>query len=522
MKSPLTLLGALGLGAGLMYLLDPDRGKRRRAVARDRALHLSNIAQKRLNQTSHDLSNRAYGVYAETKSRMSRGCDEAIADATLEARIKTRLGRLTSHPHALKTKVEDGWVTLSGKILDAEAAYALKKISRMRGVKAVEDRLERHAQDEKNPALQNGKTNGKTAHWSPAARVLAAAAGGGLTIYAARRGGLLGQAFGLAGIGLLTRGVTDKSIENLAKGNGGFRVQKTIIIAAPVEQVFHLCARPENFPQFMSHVLAVEKIGDGEYRWTTDGIPGVPLEWETRVTEVAPNEKIRWESIEGARVSQTGELRFESIGDDKTRLSVDLRYTPPAGILGHAAAEFFRRDPKSEMDDDLLRMKSFLEKGKVPRDAAIKLQTKGENALKVEEIMTRNPACCVPETALREVARLMSEKDCGAIPVVENFETKKPVGIITDRDITINTLAQGKNALEMTAAEIMSFPVVTVKPDEKLEECCEAMENNKIRRMLVVDDAGVCCGIIAQADIARKAPMFETAELVQDVSARAA
>ncbi len=138
--------------------------------------------------------------------------------------------------------------------------------------------------------------------------------------------------------------------------------------------------------------------------------------------------------------------------------------------------------------------------------------------MKVNEIMTKSPACCLPETSLQDVAHLMVENDCGAIPVVENFETNKPVGIITDRDITVNTLPHGKNALEMTVAEVMSYPVVSVKHDADLDECCKTMEENKVRRMIVVDDSGCCCGIVAQADIARTAPSEATAELVQDVS----
>ncbi len=138
--------------------------------------------------------------------------------------------------------------------------------------------------------------------------------------------------------------------------------------------------------------------------------------------------------------------------------------------------------------------------------------------MKIEEIMTKTPTCCVPETGLREVAQLMFEKDCGAIPIVENFDTNKPVGIITDRDITVNTVAQGKNALEMSAAEIMTFPAISLNPEATLGECCKMMEVNKIRRIIVVDNLGACCGIVAQADIARTAPMFETAGLVKDVS----
>jgi CBS domain-containing protein len=143
---------------------------------------------------------------------------------------------------------------------------------------------------------------------------------------------------------------------------------------------------------------------------------------------------------------------------------------------------------------------------------------RGDNTMKINEIMTKTPACCLPETSLRDVAKLMVENDCGAIPVVENFETNKPVGIITDRDITVNTLPHGKNALEMTSAEIMSFPAISVKHDANLEECCKTMEDHKVRRMIVVDEAGGCCGIVAQADVARIAPMTTTGELVQDVS----
>jgi CBS domain-containing protein len=112
----------------------------------------------------------------------------------------------------------------------------------------------------------------------------------------------------------------------------------------------------------------------------------------------------------------------------------------------------------------------------------------------------------------------MLENDCGAIPIVENFDTNKPVGIVTDRDITINTLAQGKNGLEMSAAEIMTFPAISLSHEATLGECCKTMESNKIRRMIVIDETGACCGIVAQADIARTAPMFEAAGLVKEVS----
>lgn len=138
--------------------------------------------------------------------------------------------------------------------------------------------------------------------------------------------------------------------------------------------------------------------------------------------------------------------------------------------------------------------------------------------MQVKNIMTENPAVCTDIMSLQEVARMMNEYDCGCIPVVENEENKKPIGMITDRDITIRTVAHGKNPLQMTAGEVMTPQVITVTPDQSVEECCNVMEKNQIRRVAVVDENGSCCGIVAQADIALDADESKTAEVVQEVS----
>jgi CBS domain-containing protein len=138
--------------------------------------------------------------------------------------------------------------------------------------------------------------------------------------------------------------------------------------------------------------------------------------------------------------------------------------------------------------------------------------------MQVKDIMTRDPACCTPDTNLQEVARLMVEHDCGGIPVVDDRQSMKPMGIVTDRDICCRTVAEGKNPLEMTAGDCMSSPCVTVTPEMSVEDCCQVMEENKIRRVPVVDERDACCGIVAQADIARHATEQETAEVVKEVS----
>ena len=137
----------------------------------------------------------------------------------------------------------------------------------------------------------------------------------------------------------------------------------------------------------------------------------------------------------------------------------------------------------------------------------------------VSEVMTKNPACCTPDTSLQEVAKLMVDNDCGCIPVVQGNE---PVGTITDRDIATRTVAEGKNPLDLTASDAMSSNVVSVAEDCSLDECCKVMEDHQIRRVVVVDGSGACCGIIAQADIAANAPPKDTAEVVQEVSKAAA
>jgi CBS domain-containing protein len=138
--------------------------------------------------------------------------------------------------------------------------------------------------------------------------------------------------------------------------------------------------------------------------------------------------------------------------------------------------------------------------------------------MKAKDIMTQNPKCCTPETSLQTVARLMCDCICGEIPVVESEQTMKPIGVITDRDITCRTVAQGKNPLQMKVQDCMTKPAITVSPEASLQECCQIMERKHIRRVPVVDQTGRCCGIVAQADVAKHASEHEIAECLKELS----
>lgn len=138
--------------------------------------------------------------------------------------------------------------------------------------------------------------------------------------------------------------------------------------------------------------------------------------------------------------------------------------------------------------------------------------------MQVQEIMTQNPTCCTPNMDLQQVARLMVQCDCGAIPVVEDEQSKRLIGIITDRDITCRAVAVGQNPFAATVADCMTSPVVSATPDMDLKHCLQEMEAHQIRRMPVSDTDGCCCGMVAQADIARSMPEPEAGELVKEIS----
>ena len=138
--------------------------------------------------------------------------------------------------------------------------------------------------------------------------------------------------------------------------------------------------------------------------------------------------------------------------------------------------------------------------------------------MQVRELMTENPVCCARNETIQHVAALMVEHDCGEIPVVDELD--RPIGVVTDRDICCRAVARGR-AVHTLAREVMTEPAVTARPDEDVEDCLHLMKQYQIRRVPVVDQEGVCCGIVAQADIARHAGNAAISDVVAQVSSPA-
>jgi uncharacterized membrane protein len=158
-------------------------------------------------------------------------------------------------------------------------------------------------------------------------------------------------------------------LTGIGAGRRAVDVQKTINIDAPLDAVFAFFADYRNFPHFMRNVRRVEERSNGQSHWTVTGPAGSTVTWDSVTTRLVPNEHIAWRTVPGSAVQHAGMIYLEPV-EGGTRLQVQMSYNPPAGALGHAIAKLLGADPKTELDEDLMRLKSALETGKAPRDAA--------------------------------------------------------------------------------------------------------------------------------------------------------
>lgn len=139
--------------------------------------------------------------------------------------------------------------------------------------------------------------------------------------------------------------------------------------------------------------------------------------------------------------------------------------------------------------------------------------------MKSNEVMTKDPSCCVATDTVFDAAQLMKSENVGSIPVVNDNDTKKLEGIVTDRDLALKVVAAGLDPKNAKVGDVMTTNVVTCGPDANVNEVIELMEEHQIRRIPIVDENEGLVGIIAQADIAtRIEEPNKTAEVVESIS----
>ena len=372
MNAALRSLGSAALAAAGMYWFDPASGRRRRARLRDQLIRASTDLRSAIDVGARDLAHRMQGTLAATRSAYNGG---VVSDHVLTQRVRAGLGRAVSHPSAIEVTVANRLVTLSGAVLAEEFPQLMRTVRSTPGVIAVQDKLSVYEDARGVSALQGGRPRHPPrsaflrARWSPAARLVGGTAGGMLAAWGLYTRGLLGIFGVAAGGALLVRsganvplrrwvGITDPRGVTI-------HIHKTVRVNAPVDQVFQTLAVYENYPQFMHTVRSVQLYPDGRTRWCIAGPAGIPLEWDSVTTQFEMNELLGWCTTASAPIQHEGVIRFEPVNGG-TRVDIEMRYCPPAGALGHAVAAFIGFDPKSALDQELLRLQSFLETGKHP------------------------------------------------------------------------------------------------------------------------------------------------------------
>ncbi|MCW3099550.1 MAG: cyclase [Chthonomonadaceae bacterium] len=206
----LTFVKGIGVGAALMYFFDPDRGNRRRAMVRDKAIHTTTRLGKTIDAASRDFTNRAGGFVAELQSLFSV---ETPTDARVVERVRARIGHVLAHPSKVKVSARYGVVTLSGPVLVSEVPALLHCVASTRGVVGVRNDLLASLVPGADPEHMGEVvilTKRKAPlHWSLTTRMVVGVAGGAVAFYGKKQGGMLGGAISTLGFGLLTRSLTN-------------------------------------------------------------------------------------------------------------------------------------------------------------------------------------------------------------------------------------------------------------------------------------------------------------------------
>jgi CBS domain-containing protein len=139
--------------------------------------------------------------------------------------------------------------------------------------------------------------------------------------------------------------------------------------------------------------------------------------------------------------------------------------------------------------------------------------------MKANEVMTKDPSCCVATDTAFDAAQLMKSENVGSIPVLNDKDARTLKGIVTDRDLALKIVAAGLDPKDTNVGDVMTTSVITCKPDANVNEVIELMEQHQVRRIPIVDENQGLVGIIAQADIAtRIEEPNRTAEVVESIS----
>lgn len=351
-------------GAAGIYFLDRECGHQRRTRLKQGAERLARTIAERAELGVRDSRHRLLGMARDAWSRIRR---EQFEDRVLVERIRSRLGRIVLDPRKIHVTSDQGSVTLWGLASADEIRKLIHVVKGMKNVKEVRDHLEVEEGREARAAMPDSfqqARNQVRLNWTPAQRLLAAAAGTAGAVYGWRRHDYLGTSLSLAGSGLAAYSLLTKNIHSLlalSEESPGFELERTVRINAPISDLYDFWSNPENYPRVFAHITSIERLGENLYRWTLNGPAGIPTRWEGTITRMVPNTLVEWKSLPGSTVGNFGIARFDPNYDASTRVQIRMFYRPPAGILGRFLAELFGAKPGKVLDEDLARLKLLFE-----------------------------------------------------------------------------------------------------------------------------------------------------------------
>ncbi|MBV9788071.1 MAG: SRPBCC family protein [Chloroflexi bacterium] len=135
--------------------------------------------------------------------------------------------------------------------------------------------------------------------------------------------------------------------------------EKTIIVTAPVSEVYQFWTQFDRFPEFMNNIKEVRKTGDRTSHWVAKGPLNTSVEWDAETTMLETNKRIAWNSRDNGDITTSGQVTFNELGNDQTEVHVVLKYDPPAGVIGDIVAKIFS-DPQRELEEDLERFTTMI------------------------------------------------------------------------------------------------------------------------------------------------------------------
>lgn len=208
---------------------------------------------------------------------------------------------------------------------------------------------------------QNQDESNETGRWA------SLIGGGAMVLMGLRQRSLRGALTAIAGGTLAYKAASDKGGIQQALGmDKTIKVEKTVTINKPADELYRFWRKLDNLPHFMKHLKSVTVIDDKRSHWIANAPMGASVEWDADIIEERENEFISWASVEGADVDNSGFVRFKKApGDRGTEVKVVMEYAPPGGAVTSAIAKLFGEEPEQQIGDELRRFKMLMEAGEI-------------------------------------------------------------------------------------------------------------------------------------------------------------